>query len=161
MFLPPPGVLAFAVAAGAPWAMPLYRYFMSVSQTSEPPSDWYIRCRRGVISDCRMFCRISVTVARCMACRAVLSRNFEKILRGLCRSDCLNFKKYPPSLARPRRTAHFRALLLMPLHCRPLLIAVVFVRRVSARLKSRQVERQASALKDRNCRQTPGRVHLR
>jgi hypothetical protein len=29
-----------------------YKYFMSVSSTSEPPSDWYMRLRIGDISDC-------------------------------------------------------------------------------------------------------------
>ena len=44
--------VAFVLApVGAPCAMPLYKYFMSVSQTSDPPSEEYMRCRMGVISD--------------------------------------------------------------------------------------------------------------
>lgn len=45
-------------------AIPLYMYFMSVSSTSEPPSDLYILSNMGVMSAWRMDWRISITVAR-------------------------------------------------------------------------------------------------
>jgi len=57
-----------------------YRYFISVSRTSEPPSDLYIRLKMGDISDCRMDWRISITVARCVSCsfrQSVVDSNSE------------------------------------------------------------------------------------
>lgn len=55
-------------AGGATKPIPLYKYFMRVSQISDPPSDWYIRWRMGVISACRIDCKISVTVLRWIDC---------------------------------------------------------------------------------------------
>jgi hypothetical protein len=45
----------------------IYKYFMSVSRISEPPSLWKIRCSIGVISEALMDWRTSVTVWRCIS----------------------------------------------------------------------------------------------
>ena len=50
-FLPPDPALPLGCAAvWLPWPIPLYKYFISVSQSSEPLSDLYMRCSKGDIS---------------------------------------------------------------------------------------------------------------
>lgn len=47
--------------------IPLYRYFISTSSVSGPPSLPYIRLSMGDMSDCLMDWRISTTVPRCIS----------------------------------------------------------------------------------------------
>jgi hypothetical protein len=61
-------LLWFAAGCDVPCAMPLYKYFMRVSHNSEPPSPWYRRCNKGVISACRIWLRHSVTTLKWTAC---------------------------------------------------------------------------------------------
>jgi hypothetical protein len=53
--------------------MPLYRYFIKVSRTSDPPSLVNILCNMGLISDALIDCRTSVTVCRWRSYTEVVS----------------------------------------------------------------------------------------
>jgi len=50
------------------WRSHTYRYFISTSSSSTPPSDSYMRVRRGVISACRIDWRISTTAEEYASC---------------------------------------------------------------------------------------------
>ena len=134
------GVTFFPVAlldpVGEPWPMPLYRYFMSVSHSSEPPSAWYIRCSRGVISACRICPSTSVTTPRWSACEYMSQPTSHGPLT-IVMISC-----DPPSLARPLHTAHSPAQhSAHPLHYL-LVVAALFALRVFVRRKLKQVERR-------------------
>lgn len=48
-----------------------YMYFISTSSASVPPGALYIRLSIGDMSDCRIDCRISITVARWVSYQTV------------------------------------------------------------------------------------------
>ena len=122
-----------------------YKYFISTSKVSGPPSELYILLSIGDISDCLIDCSVSTTVARCRS--YLLISKSAPILNVL--SDIPEYRfpsptwlpqlagRCSPSHVHLLRTAHSPKLPLTHPPSRPLLTVVLVDWKASALLNGR------------------------